>query len=105
MIAQAFDDDRRHPRQTITQQERDRLNILLDTGPKACQVGGDHYQKMPIEPFDYAMANGLDALQFTVVKYVSRFRSKGGIEDLRKAQHTLDRLIAHEQKKSPKGTA
>lgn len=61
------------------------------------QVGGDHYAKLAIDPFDYAMANKLDPLQMTVVKYVTRFRDKGGVQDLRKAIHTLERLIAHEE--------
>ena len=33
-----------------------------------------------------------------MVKYVSRWRDKGGIEDLRKAKHYIDFLIAHEVK-------
>ena len=60
------------------------------------QVGGSHYKDMAIQPMQYSMANGLDPLQHTVVKYVSRFREKNGIEDLRKAKQTLDLLIAWE---------
>jgi hypothetical protein len=60
------------------------------------QVGGDHYAKLAIDPFDYAMANKLDPLQMTVIKYTTRFRDKGGVQDLRKAIHTLERLIAFE---------
>jgi hypothetical protein len=60
------------------------------------QVGGTHYQSMAIDPFKYAMANKLDALQFSVVKYVTRFREKGGQQDLQKAMHALHRLQEHE---------
>jgi len=56
----------------------------------------DHYTKLGITPFDYSMANGLDAMQHSIVKYVTRFRSKNGMEDLRKAADVLDQLIAHE---------
>lgn len=61
------------------------------------QVGGGHYTKMKIQPFQYSMANGLDPMQHTVVKYVTRFRDKNGIEDLKKAIHTLELLIEHEE--------
>lgn len=60
------------------------------------QEGGDHYKKLKIQPMEYSMANGLDACQHTVVKYVTRFRDKGGIQDLRKAIHTLEMLIEFE---------
>jgi hypothetical protein len=64
--------------------------------PSTKQVGGDHYTKLKIQPMNYSMANGLDALQHTAIKYVTRFRDKGGIEDLRKAIHCIDMLIEWE---------
>jgi hypothetical protein len=57
------------------------------------QVGGDHYKKMKIQPMEFSMANKLDACQHTVIKYVTRFRDKGGRADLEKAKHVLDMLI------------
>lgn len=56
------------------------------------QMGGSHYLKA-IQPWDYIAANGLDFFEGNVVKYVTRWRQKGGVEDLRKAQHYLDKLI------------
>ncbi len=61
------------------------------------QVGGNHYTSMKIQPFQYSMANGLDPMQHTIVKYVSRFRMKNGIQDLEKAKQTLDLLIQWEK--------
>lgn len=61
------------------------------------QVGGDHYKKLAIQPMEYALRNGLNAGQFSVIKYVTRYKDKGGIEDLRKAKHCIDLLIQHEQ--------
>jgi len=61
------------------------------------QEGGSHYTKCKIQPFQYSMANGLDPMQHTVVKYVTRFRDKGGVADLKKAIHTLELLIEHEE--------
>ena len=63
------------------------------------QVGGNHYTKLAIQPMRYSMENGLDALQHTVIKYVTRFRDKNGIEDLEKAKHCLDMLIEFERNK------
>ena len=60
------------------------------------QVGGDHYKKLKIQPMKYSMANGLDACQHTIIKYVTRFRDKGGIQDLEKAKHVIDMLIQFE---------
>ena len=60
------------------------------------QVGGDHYRKLKIQPMEYSMANKLDACQHTVIKYVTRFRDKGGRQDLEKAKHTIDLLLALE---------
>lgn len=60
------------------------------------QVGGSHYKNLPIQPMQYSMANGLDACQHTIIKYVTRFRSKGGIKDLEKARHAIDMLIEFE---------
>lgn len=62
------------------------------------QVGGDHYKAMPIQPMEFSMANSMDACQHTIIKYVSRFRDKGGLQDLEKAKHVIDMLIEFESK-------
>lgn len=67
--------------------------------PLSTQIGGDHYTKLAIQPMQYSMKNGLDALQHTIIKYVTRFRDKAGIEDLEKAKHCIDMLIEFERDK------
>ena len=62
------------------------------------QIGGNHYTKLAIQPMTYSMENKLDALQHTIIKYVTRFRDKNGIEDLEKAKHCIDMLIDWEKK-------
>ena len=57
------------------------------------QVGGSHYTAKTIQPWDYIASNNLGYFEGNIVKYVSRWRDKGGIEDLRKARHYLDKLI------------
>ena len=62
----------------------------------AIQIGGDHYKSMGIQPMEYSMANNLDACQHTAIKYITRFRTKGGRLDLEKAKHVIDMLIEFE---------
>jgi len=57
------------------------------------QVGGDHYKKYAIQPAKYAVANDLGLLEGNVVKYITRYKDKGGVEDLQKAKHCIDLLI------------
>lgn len=57
------------------------------------QVGGSHYKKYKIQPVEYAMANSLNYCQANAVKYVTRYKDKGGIEDLKKAIHNIQILI------------
>ena len=64
------------------------------------QVGGDHYSKLAIQPVTYINANGLTYLQGNVIKYITRFKSKGTpLQDLQKARHYIDMLIELEEKK------
>lgn len=63
------------------------------------QIGGGHYKNLAIQPMQYSMANKLDACQHTAIKYITRFREKGGIADLHKAIHTIEMLIEFEQSK------
>ena len=64
------------------------------------QVGASHYKHLKIQPMEYALANKLDLAQGNVVKYVTRFRDKNGIEDLKKAIHCIELLIEYEEKNS-----
>lgn len=62
------------------------------------QIGGTHY-KTSIEPWDAIVSWELGYLDGNVVKYVARWRKKGGLADLKKAQHYLEKLIEEEEKK------
>lgn len=59
----------------------------------ATQHGGDHYKTKAVQPWDFIVANNLGYLEGNVVKYVSRWKDKGGVLDLKKARHYLDKLI------------
>lgn len=56
------------------------------------QVGGEHYQK-PIQPWDYITLNRLGYLEGNIIKYVTRYKEKNGLQDLYKAKHYLEKLI------------
>lgn len=65
------------------------------------QVGGDHYASKDIQPWDYITSNNLPFLEGNIVKYITRWRDKGGVQDLHKARHYLDKLLEIEQAKAP----
>lgn len=64
------------------------------------QVGGDHYTRMKIQPITYVLENDIPFPEGNIIKYVSRWRNKGGVEDLKKAKHMLQVLIDYEESKA-----
>ncbi len=66
------------------------------------QIGGDHYRKKSVQPWD-AMQSWMTPEQFSgyllggTFKYLARYREKGGVTDLEKGRHTLDKLIEVEK--------
>lgn len=67
------------------------------------QVGGNHYKSMKIQPIQYILDNCLGYCEANIVKYISRWRQKNGIEDLRKARHYIDILIERELEQGHSG--
>ena len=65
------------------------------------QVSGSHYKDQKIQPIEYIHANNIPFAEGCVIKYVSRWRQKGGIKDLEKARHFLDLLIELETRNPP----
>ena len=61
------------------------------------QIGGNHYKGMKIQPIEYIQANDLSYCEANVVKYVSRWKSKNGVEDLLKAKHYIELLIESQE--------
>lgn len=57
------------------------------------QEGGNHYKNFKIQPVEYIHANGLTYFQGNVVKYVTRYRTKNGEQDLKKAIHYLQLIL------------
>ena len=85
-----------------TARQWDNANKVKTTGlcppafetPMDTQVGGSHYQNYVIQPLEYTLANNLNFCQGNVIKYITRYKDKNGAEDLRKAKHYIDILLA-----------
>lgn len=57
------------------------------------QVGGGHYKDLKIQPIEFIHANNLSYIEGCVIKYITRWRNKNGVEDLEKIKHYIDLLI------------
>lgn len=76
------------------------IEMMDDPEPTSAldvQEGGDHYKSMTIQPVEFIHANKIGYFEGNVIKYVSRWRNKGGIKDLEKAKHYIELLIELEQ--------
>lgn len=58
------------------------------------QIAGDHYKKYgDLQPWDVVIKWNLGYLEGTALKYIARWRDKGGIDDIKKAIHFLEKLV------------
>ena len=62
------------------------------------QIDGSHYKELPIQPVEYIHANKIGYFEGNVIKYVTRWKTKNGVADLRKAAHYIQLLIELEEK-------
>lgn len=76
----------------LSKEQKDYIQAI-GTDPLSIQVGGMHYKSMAIQPVEYITKNNLPYCEANVVKYISRWRDKGGKKDLEKAKHYIDLLI------------
>ena len=60
-------------------------------------INPDYYRK-GIETTDYIQSHSMNYLEGNIIKYVTRHRAKGGVDDLKKAEWYLTRLIKQEEK-------
>lgn len=72
--------------------------MTVGINPLTIQEGGSHYKSMSIQPVEYILANNLGFCEGSVIKYVSRYKQKGGVEDLKKAKHFIELLISDIEK-------
>ena len=77
------------------------LNNKLNASSKNAITHPEHYTQ-GIEMWDYAYSQNLNFFEGNIIKYVTRWQHKNGIEDLLKAKQYLDRLIENSLKKHSK---
>ena len=58
----------------------------------AQQVGGDHYKNYAIQPIEFIHKNNIPFIEGCIVKYIIRWKDKGGLKDLDKIRHYIDLL-------------
>lgn len=61
------------------------------------QIGGNHYKNFAIEPIEFIHKNGIGFCEGNAIKYLVRWREKGGKQDLLKAKHYIDLLLEMEE--------
>jgi len=59
-------------------------------------INPNHYKQGNIEVIDYILDQEFDYLEGNIIKYVSRYKFKNGVEDLNKASWYLGKLIERE---------
>ena len=57
------------------------------------QVGGDHYTRYKIQVVDIVDDHNLDFYEGNILKYLLRYKDKGGVQDLYKLEHYLQMII------------
>lgn len=66
-------------------------------GANSKQIAGEHYKKYgDLQPWDVILKWNLGYLEGTALKYIARWRDKGGLDDIRKAIHFLEKLLETE---------
>lgn len=60
------------------------------------QQAGDHYRRLKIQPVEYIIANEIPFLAANIIKYASRYKNKGGAEDIRKIIHYCELILEFE---------
>ena len=60
-------------------------------------INPKHYKQGKIEVIDFILDQQMNYLEGNIVKYISRYKHKNGIEDLKKALWYLNKLIGEKQ--------
>ena len=63
------------------------------------QIGGNHYLKYKIQPIEFIIKNNIGFVEGNILKYILRFKEKGGVQDLLKAKHYIELLIESSKSK------
>lgn len=75
--------------------EKQRGVVFMNSKEKD-NIKPDHYGSSGIDVISFCQANNLDFMQGNVIKYITRYRKKNGLEDVRKAVEYINRILADE---------
>tara|TARA_Y100001973_G_C5201900_1_gene338462 strand:- start:1489 stop:1710 length:222 start_codon:yes stop_codon:yes gene_type:complete len=61
---------------------------------KKNSINPQHYKQGNIEVIDFILDQKMNYLEGNITKYIARYKYKNGLEDLKKAQWYLNKLIS-----------
>lgn len=70
------------------------LKGSMKDSPLDKQVGGNHYSSMKIQPIEFIVENEIPYREANAIKYICRHKNKNGAEDIKKAIHYLEMILA-----------
>jgi len=83
---------RDHMKEKFNYTDRE-LNSIEEDESENNPISPQHYQQGKIQVIDFITDQKFDWIEGNIVKYISRYKTKNGIEDLKKAQFYIERLI------------
>lgn len=80
----------------------ERIKAVSVTNPEHSTTEPSHYKELAIDPLEYMSVNFTNEaymgfLEGNILKYVTRYKMKNGVEDLKKARYYLDLLIDRQE--------
>lgn len=76
----------------------DDLNTEFEAADEADAINPNHYKQGNIEVIEFILDQRMSYVEGNIIKYVSRYKFKNGLEDLKKARWYLDKLIETEER-------
>lgn len=70
-----------------------KMGRLFGGKPVKDPINPYHYNKYPIQPFEFLYKNGIAFPECDIINYLVRWTDKDGLEDLYKAKRLLEMLI------------
>jgi hypothetical protein len=68
--------------------------------PEKAVFRSEQHKQWPMDTFTFLILNNVPFAEASVVKYVTRWREQGGVEELRKARQMVDMIIEMELNRS-----
>ena len=76
--------------------EKIQRQVDEDEKQEEAVINPPHYD-IKIQPLEYIMSNNLGFIEGNIIKYITRFPKKGGMDDLYKARNYIEILIDKER--------